>query len=173
MAKKKATLKVSEKFNLNELFGTEFPDDRRLRLKVGNEIVQAIKQNTQSGLDKKGRSFKKYSDSYKKSFPFKVFGKSGSVDLTLTGDMLDTMEVIEDDSESVTVGWQDEQQKLKAENHIHGVTLPKRDFLGLPDAILNKIVEKNRALVERAADDRLTKRDEDRLDREAKAEGGE
>jgi hypothetical protein len=170
MAKAKATMKVSQRFNLAEMFGGKFPDDHRLRLKIGNEIIAEIQRNTRAGKDKDGKPFKKYSKDYKKSLAFKAFGKTGSVNMELSGDMVDTMEIVDESRNTVTVSWEDEQQKLKAENHIHGVTLPQRDFLGLPQALIDKIVAKNQALVDRAREDELTDKDEDRLERELTAE---
>lgn len=167
MAKTKATMKVSEKFNLAEMFDLDvFPDNEKLKIKIANDIIDAIKKNTSSGKDKNGKSFKKYSDSYKKSLQFKAFGKSSNVNMKLSGDMIELMEPIKITENTITIGWTDEQQKLKAENHIHGVTLPERDFLGLPEDILEKIINKNRPLVERAAEDNLTDKDKDLLGRE-------
>lgn len=108
--------------------------------KIGEDIVQEIVDRTQSGVDKNGKSFKKYSPAYKKSFEFKVHRKSDKVNMTLTGDMLGLLKVTKVKGDTIVLGWDDETEAAKAFNHTTGDTLPQRDFLGLPDKVIEKII---------------------------------
>jgi hypothetical protein len=119
--------------NLKELFG-EVPEDRALREKIEQRAIDMIRDRTQKeGTDKNGRGFHPYSDAYKKSLEFEAGGKTGDVNMTLYGDMLNLMDVTHRGSEVSSIGWDDPTQNAKAWNHTTGDTVPKRDFLGLTD----------------------------------------
>lgn len=164
-------LKTSYKVNLKQVLGKSVPKDEGLLLKIGNEIIEKIKERTAKGIDSKGRSFKKYSDSYVKSQPFEVAGKSkGKVNMTLFGDMMELISVIDIKGNTIEIGWLDEDQIPKAENHLNGVTVPKRDFLGLPKVELEKILEDNLDLIDRIEEDDLTARDERLLEAQVEAQ---
>lgn len=127
MAAKPLKLKI----DFAELFGTEIKDDA-LRQAIGGAIIDKITERTQSGVSLKGRPFKGYSNTYVKSLTFKVHGKSkGSVDLTLSGDMLSSMEILDNSPKSLTIGFNNELDNAKAYNHNVGDTLPKREFFGV------------------------------------------
>ena len=102
--------------------------------RIGEEIIARIQTRTQVGIDKKGKAFKGYSKAYKK-----IKGQS-NVDLVLQGKMQRSMFVKPTKQKNVVeINFKTAKQRLKAENHIHGVTLPKRDFMGLPGRELNDI----------------------------------
>ena len=155
MAIQKRTLsKNSPKItiNLNEMFGDEFPDSEALKLAVGQAIVDRIRERTRDGISKDGRTFKKYSKSYIDSLPFKSFGKSaGDTNLTLSGDMLGLMDVVDTEGGRITIGWEDDTQAAKAHGHITGAkgNLPVRDFFGLPQTEIEDIKEQLADRVER------------------------
>lgn len=88
-------------------------------------------------MNKNGRSFKKYSKAYRK------LKGSSDVDLRLSGDMLDSMEVDEVTRHTITVAFDDQLSNDKAHGHINGGNnLPVRDFFGLPVGELSRIVKK-------------------------------
>ena len=134
MAKSDATKKVTLTVNLEKLFGHEFDDPDVVR-QIGEEIIARIVNRTQRGRDKKGKLFSPYSPNYQKP------GKSNPPNLTLRGDLLGKMDIIKQTKNTITIGWDQAKQRLKAENHIHGVTLPKRDFLGLPASAFSDITK--------------------------------
>jgi len=117
---------------------------------IALEVIDKIVKRAKSGVDKNGRSFAGYSEAYKKSLNFKIAGKTAKVDLTLSGDMLDSLEIIENyGNGKVKIGYAPgNSEGGKAEGNILGTygnpspIGPKRDFLGLPkneiDAILSK-----------------------------------
>lgn len=68
-----------------------------------------------------------------KSDSFDAFGKSpDKVNLRLTGDMLELMDVVDETRNTITIGWDDSDEGSKAHGHITGSgRLPRRDFFGL------------------------------------------
>lgn len=121
------------------------PDDETILEAIAQKAIDIIIERTQDGKDARGRPFKKYSKAYMESDSFVGFGKSGKVDLTLSGDMLGLMEVVKTTSTGFELGWSDETENAKAFNHVTGDTLPKRDFFDLQkqeQAELRRFAEK-------------------------------
>ena len=126
--------------------------DQEERLAIASDIVDFIVKRTQKKrLDKNNKPLKApYSDSYSKSTEFKIAGKSkGKVDLTLSGDMLSSIEVVGERSGSITVGFTDEEQGAKADGNIRGTygqsrgnSSKARDFLGIHKDDLKTILKK-------------------------------
>lgn len=145
---------VHIKVDLDELFDGKFPDNEALKQRVGQAIVDRIIERTEDGLDKNNKGLKApYSSGYADSLEFKAFGKSKSkVNMTLRGDMLGLLDVTEVGESSVTIGWDDTTQSNKAHNHVNGVTVPKRDFLGLSDSDREAIKQEFRSEIEKIND---------------------
>jgi len=123
---------VYQKFNLKELFGVV--PDAETRAAFGQAVIDRIKERTESGSGIGGAPFKSdsYSDEYADSLEFKAHGKSKSdVNMELSGDMMGLMDIIQESTQTVTIGWADEKENLKAFNHNTGDTVPKRPFFGL------------------------------------------
>ena len=144
------------------------PEEREA---IALEVIDRIKRRTKSGLDKDGKPFAGYSEAYKKSQDFKIAGKSSKVNLVLSGDMLDSIEIIDNfRNGKVVIGYTDETQGGKAEGNILGTygqqkkVGPARDFLGISDseldAITRKYGESGSRKAERRAIERLRKEGE-------------
>lgn len=132
--------KMELEVSLDDLFGTQVPNNREFREAVGQAIVDKIVERTQSGNKLTGGKFKAYSNEYKKSATFEAFGKDpGTVDLTLTGDMLGTLDIKAQSRGTLRIGWRDDTQNAKAFNHHTGDTLPARPFFGLTDSEISDI----------------------------------
>jgi hypothetical protein len=160
MAEPKVSKKnIYQKINLKELFGVDFGNDTDLKEYIGQLIIERIRQRTESGVDIDGESFKAYSKKYKESLPFKAFGKSDDVNMTLSGDMLGLMDIIDESRNVITIGWSDETNKLKAANHNGGYTLPKRQFFGVNEKELKQIVKETKADVREALNIKKTEGD--------------
>ena len=132
--------------NLAQSVGkTELDLTEKQKLEIGEKIIEKIQEQAKDSRDKDGKRWTgraaKYSPKYKESLAFKAFGKTGKVNMTLSGDMLDLMKVVKKSKNTITIGWKDEGLKLRAQNHINGNTVPKRDFLGLPKKEVAKIVK--------------------------------
>lgn len=116
---------------------------------VGQRIVDFIVRRTQQGLGINNRPFIGYSESYKNSDDFSTAGKSNTVNLTLTGDMLSDLQVLSHTAGIISIGYPPGSPEAeKAEWHRQprpnsrtGSISPVRDFLGISEKDLNDIVQ--------------------------------
>lgn len=111
------------------------------RNQLGIEIVNYIVNRTKNGQGIGGKPFKqKYSDNYIKTADFRIADKDpADVNLTLTGDMLDSVEVIDSSVVGrIVIGF-----ILDTEND-KSVYLEEKGyrFLGLTQGELNNIITK-------------------------------
>lgn len=118
---------------------------------IAVEIISAIRKRTLKNKDVNGDTFPAYSKEYVKSVDFKAAGKSkGDINLTLSGDMLASIELLETKKNKVRIGFEDgTKENAKADGNIRGTYgKPKpnkaksRPFLGLSDEDLAKILKK-------------------------------
>lgn len=122
------------------------------RVALGLEIIDHIIDRSKAGKDKKDNPFPKYSEGYTKSFDFKLAGKNkNKVDLTLSGEMLNSLEILNHNSGEITIGIPrgDELNNAKAEGNIKGTYGSKkanpskaRDFMGISKDGLQGILDK-------------------------------
>jgi hypothetical protein len=134
---------VSQTINLRELLGG-LADNQAITESFKAALVDHIRDRTRSGRDADGKLFTPYSKSYKNSLAFKVYGKS-DVDMTLTGDMLDTMKV-EEKGFDIKITFDGLLNNTKAFAHMTGFeghptikdTKPRK-FFGITDKELEKI----------------------------------
>lgn len=124
--------------------------DSREKLALGEDIIKYIRERTRDGRDNRGGSFPKYSKSYKNSFEYKVAHKSGNVNLTQTGDMLQDIEVLSIYKDKIIIGFENGTlSNDKADGHItgwQGRSKVKRPFLGFEGgekSVLNKLIKKH------------------------------
>jgi hypothetical protein len=125
-----------------------YTDDEREA--IAFDIISYIRDRSKSGKGKDGKKFPKYSKEYKESLEFKIAGKSkNKVDLTLSGDMLDSIELLDDSKGELRIGLsEDDVDHGKAEGNIRGTygqakgSLAKaRDFLAISKNEVNKILK--------------------------------
>lgn len=127
------------KIDLKEIFGVDIDNDA-LKQSINQSILDKILRRTSESLDVNEKKFKPYSKQYKKSDDFIAFGKSNEVNLRLTGDMLELMDVIDESKNTTTIGWRDSDEAQKAHGHITGNgRLPKRDFFGLSSVDIQEL----------------------------------
>jgi hypothetical protein len=127
--------KVKYKINFQKIFGSRVPDDQEFKEKVVQAVIDRIVERTQDNVSIHGKPFAQYSDAYAK----KKGVAKGDVDLTLSGDMLAAIDVIDSTAQTVTIGFPDETENAKAWNHMTGDTVKKREFFGLPQKELEEI----------------------------------
>lgn len=113
-----------------------FNEDQRIA--VANEIINRIKERTEAGLDSKNRAFKPYAKSYIEDQDFKLAGKSKTkVDLTFTGEMLNSIEILNQGIGFVVIGFEEGETNEKA-----SFAKDKgRDFLGITEKEKNSIIQ--------------------------------
>lgn len=75
-----------------------------LMREVGEMAIRLIQARTRQGRDADGQAFAPYSPKYAKR-KAKETGTSGTVNLTLSGDVLNDLQVIEATKTSVLIGW--------------------------------------------------------------------
>lgn len=117
----------------------------------GQRVVDRIVDRTRDeNVDRFGRSLGSYSKTYKESLVFSIYGKSDPVDLTLTGEMLESLRQISSGGGkySITVQLEGDNNRGKAQGHISGILGKKgrakpRDFLGLPKKELTSIFKES------------------------------
>lgn len=115
---------------------------------VGEQIVDFIVARTKRGLGIDNTPFPGYSDSYKQSDDFAAAGKSSTVNLTLTGDMLSDLQVLSHSAGIITIGYTaGSEENDRATWHRQprpnvktGALAPTRDFLGIAQKDLDLIV---------------------------------
>ena len=137
-----AILKI--KLDLDKLLKQAEPDRRKrvaftpyinsdaAKREFGKLCIDKILERTNSGKDKDGEGFTGYSTAYKKSLKFKIYDKTNKVNLKLTGQMQSDIDVIKVEATSVTIGFVNREEELKALGHINGANdLPIRNFWGI------------------------------------------
>lgn len=137
-----------QKFSLN-LSGYDEVEREAIALEVIDKIIKRTKQ----GLDKNGKEFSgkagQYTKGYKNSKNYEIAGKSSKVNLTLSGDMLDAIEILKN-STKVVIGYEKgSSENAKADGNIRGTygqpspnPSKARDFLGISEKELNQILKK-------------------------------
>lgn len=132
-AKKKSDYDSFLEIDLKELFGksVKVPNNTKFRQAIGQEVIDKIVDRTEA-TKYLSPAKQKYSKEYAETTEFQAFGKSkNKVNLTQSGDMLNSLDIIKEKEDKIVIGWTDKEDKAKATNHNFGVTVPKREFLGL------------------------------------------
>ena len=123
------------------------------RKAIASEIISYIVARTKKGKGKDNQPWEGkasgYSKSYKKSLEFKIAGKSSTVNLKLSGDMLNSIKLLSNDSGSLKIGIpKSDSDNKKAEGNIRGSYGKKtgskskaRDFLAISQKEVSKILE--------------------------------
>lgn len=135
-SQQKFTVEISEKYTAEE------------RRAIAAEILQRITERTrEEGKDKNNRNFPGYSKAYKESLNFKIAGKSSKVDLTLSGEMIDALELLKSTRGKIEIGYAaGDEINGKVEGNRLGTygqssqVGPKRDFLGITKSDLQEIL---------------------------------
>jgi hypothetical protein len=117
---------------------------------VAEEILNFIVERSKAGKGMDGEKFPGYSKSYKESLDFKIAGKSSKVNLTLSGEMLDSLEVLQARKGKIVIGFQrGSDMNARAEGNIlgsYGQPNPNpskaRNFMELSNNELSKILKK-------------------------------
>lgn len=93
-SQQKVTINISRELNAQQ------------RIRFSELAIEKIQTRTRSGLDIEGVRFQQYSASYKDSIDFDIAGKTGTVNLEQTGDMLDSIELLGHGTGFVVLGYE-------------------------------------------------------------------
>lgn len=138
---------VSQTIDLEKWTGADLSQDPVLLREIGQEIVDYMKERVAQGVGAGEVSFKanKYSPEYQASLAFKAAGKDSSpVNMKLSGDMLGSMDFIDNENQlKFSIAG---DQSPKAYGHMTGFeghpTIPqgkyKREFFGITKAEFEK-----------------------------------
>lgn len=115
---------------------------------LGRKIVDLIRERTSEGLGSKDEPFQGYSKSYKNSLDFKIAGKTNTVNLRQTGDMMADLDVLSIEGNTITIGYEMDYEDIgKVHGNVTGeygndspVTKP-RNFIGISDSWLEILTE--------------------------------
>lgn len=150
MALQKPTLKqteVSTEIDLKSLLGESAKNEsiRQVFFEAAfDKMLARLDQGR--GVDGKLHA---YSKSYKESLAFAAFGKSNTVNMQLTGDMVQSVTVLDSSQSKLKIGIDDSEQAAKAYGHITGMKghptldgkVPERNWFGWKDSELIKIAD--------------------------------
>jgi hypothetical protein len=147
---------VSQTIDLKELTGVNMSEFPAAKEAIAQAFIDKIVERTQDGKDVDGKDFaKKYSKAYKDSLAFDAFGKTNKVNMTLSGEMLGTIDVVESKGNKIKIGWSDAENNAKAFNHNSGDTVPKRQFFGVTDKELAEIKREFKPQIKDTDNDRV------------------
>ena len=108
-------------------------------------MIEEIIDRTQNrNIDKDGKPFVKYSQSYTGSDIFKIYAKNpNDVNLTLTGEMLSSL-TSDQGRDFISIELIGAENKAKASGAKYGIKTKRgiviRDFLGLPEDVEDKLM---------------------------------
>ena len=115
---------------------------------VGLEVIEFIIDRTKNGLDINNAPFAGYKQSYKDTFEYKIgHGGDSTVNLTLTGEMLGTISIVNHGVGFVKLGFTDSEAAKRAKwiqapsGQKAGKQSPRK-FFGITQKDLNKIIAK-------------------------------
>lgn len=150
MALQKPTLKkeeVSTEINLKSLLGASAKNEsiRQVFFEAAfDKMLARLDQGR--GVDGKLHA---YSKAYKNSLAFAAFGKSNTVNMQLTGDMVQSITVLDSSETKLKIGIEDSKQAAKAYGHMTGMKghpildgkVDARNWFGWKDSELIKIAD--------------------------------
>ena len=141
---------IEQEVDLQEITGVDLSEARPIKEAIAQAIIDRITERTQGG---DGLRFSRngsatpvtlkspYSKTYSETIEFKAAGKSTrKVNMTLTGDMLASVDVMSVGGNTIRFGITDATQVAKAYNHIVGDTVPARPWFGISKSELEDIV---------------------------------
>lgn len=121
--------------------------NQRTAKSIASDLLDFIVERTKEGKGKDGKNFPRYSTAYKESMEFKIAGKDGTVDLTLSGEMLDSLKVLSVKPGLIEIGYDSgDPNNGKAEGNILGSygkepnSRHARNFLDLSDKEIAKVL---------------------------------
>jgi hypothetical protein len=125
---------IYQEFDLKELTGVDLSDNLPAKARFAQIVIDKILDRTEANKDINNSDFKDYKESYINSTEFELYGKSkGDVNMTLTGDMLNDLDIIESKGNTIKIGFTKDINQKKAANHNQaiGKGIRKRQFFGV------------------------------------------
>jgi hypothetical protein len=154
MAIQKKSLKesdVSTEIDLKEVLGP-IAKDQAVRETLFQVLFDQMIDRLSTGRGVDNKIMPKYSDAYKNSLAYKAFGKDGTVNLELTGDMINSVNIQKQNSSKMTIGFTGDVENAKAFAHMTGFEghptldgkVKRRNFFGWTDKEIEAAAEELR-----------------------------
>lgn len=122
--------------------------NQRTAKTIANDLLEYIVDRTKQGKGKDGKDFRGYTEQYEESIDFRLAGKDGTPDLTLSGEMLDSLTVLSAGRGEIILGYPEgDPNNGKAEGNILGSyggepnKRRARNFLDLSDKEIAKVLK--------------------------------
>lgn len=152
--------KMEFEVDLEKAFGVKIPS-KELRETIGQAIIDTLVDRTQGKKSLTGGKFAKYSKAYADK---KGVGLS-DVNLTLTEDMLTSINPIANTTQKIKIKL-DKNESPKGFNHHTGDTLPRREWFGIQQKELSKLVKEFKPKVEKDIKKQIAKEIQGKEDEE-------
>jgi sRNA-binding protein len=128
----KKSHRVYQVIDLKEEFGVSFAKNQALKQRISQALIDKMKERIDKGLDVNGEPMKQYSAVYQHSPEYIAARKTGVVNMTLSGDMMGAIDVVKEDRNKITLGFNQQKEELKANRHMRGEGgVPVREFFGI------------------------------------------
>jgi hypothetical protein len=136
---------VSQEIDLKKYLGS-LAKDESVREVFFQLAFEKMIERLDDGKDVNGKAMVKYSKEYKDSLAYAAFSKDGTVNMTLSGDMVNSVSIKSQNSNKMVVGFDGKEQNAKAFAHITGFEghptikgAKPREFFGWTDKELSQI----------------------------------
>lgn len=151
--KQKLTIKqdqFEQEIDLNEFIDGDISNDAELVREIAQGLIDYMVARVEAGKGIGGVDLaeQSYSQTYSKSLKFAAASKGKKVNMTLTGDMLRSIDLLSEDGSVVVIGIEDETERAKAYGHQTGFrnhpTIKKakpRRFFGLTSGEIEKVLK--------------------------------
>lgn len=145
---------VSVEIDIKKLLGST-AKSKEVRESFYELAYEKMIDRINSGRDVNGKLFSKYSKSYKDSLAFSAFGKSNTVDMQLTGDMINSIQLEKQNDNVLKVAFSDDLETKKAFAHMTGFEghptldgkVKPRLFFGWSDKELQEIAKEFKPII--------------------------
>ncbi len=136
---------VSTEIDIESLLGSA-GRDKMTREVFFQAAFDVMLERLEQGRDVNGKLMSKYSKEYKESDAYNVFGKDGTVNMQLRGDMINSLAEKKSSKNKMVIGFVGDEQNAKAYAHMTGYKghptirgVKPREFFGWTDKELKAI----------------------------------
>jgi hypothetical protein len=134
---------VSIEIDLEKLLGG-MAKDQAVREVFFQAAFDKMLERLDEGVGADGKNLPKYSKAYKDSLEYIVYGKDGTVNMQLTGGMVNSIDILKSNDKKMTVGFKGDEENAKAYGHLTGFAghptldgkVKPRNFFGWTDTEL-------------------------------------
>lgn len=139
---------VSTEINLEKLLGSQ-SKNREVREAFFQVAYDKLLERLDQGIGADGKKLGKYSKAYMDSLAYAAFGKDSTVNMQLSGDMISSIDIVNQDDKKMKVAFKGQDENAKAFAHMTGFQghptldgkVKPRKFFGWSDDELLEIAQ--------------------------------